>query len=155
MLWDKFDEQIATCDMTLRHSKLGTTIILLYWEKPNYNLSVHFFLVLLQYSQLTFIFRQRRGAINTTQLAYLEKYKPSRRLKSKGAGCCLQWVNWKRTSIIKLWECNKYFTKRCWSIQLVKIDCSDILVIIMNKVIPLLLGISGNVIYFLDQNDLV
>lgn len=40
---------------------------------------------------VTFIRRQRRGAINTTQLAYLEKYKPARRLKIKeGSACCVQ-----------------------------------------------------------------
>ncbi|CAB3995333.1 tyrosine phosphatase type IVA 1 [Paramuricea clavata] len=35
--------------------------------------------------------RQRRGAINATQLSYLEKYKPTRRLKVKEPnGCCVQ-----------------------------------------------------------------
>jgi len=37
-----------------------------------------------------YIRKKRRGAINTKQLSYLENYKPSKKLKDKESGCCIQ-----------------------------------------------------------------
>lgn len=57
--------------------------------------SIDFLNIFFSQSKMYFIIfcRKRRGAINSKQLAYLEKYRPKSRLKNKNGhknSCCVQ-----------------------------------------------------------------